>query len=76
MLTVSVDISIQGRQGQPLSVHLWAHCNPLIAHDMNDMWNVDHTTKETFPTLFKQKCGFFYIPFDLTDEGQISCEMQ
>ena len=28
MLTLSSDVSIQGRQGQPLSVHLCAYCNP------------------------------------------------
>ena len=55
MLTVSLDLSMQGRHWQPLSVHLWAHCNPPIAHDMNDAWKVNNTTGETscthFPTL-------------------------
>ena len=51
---------------QPLSVHIWAHCNPLIAHDMNDVWKVDHTTAETSATLFEQWWGFFYVAFDLT----------
>ena len=51
---------------QPLSVHIWAHCNPPIAHDMNDVWKVDHTTAETSATLFEQWWGFFYVAFDLT----------
>ena len=33
MLKVSSDVSIQERQWQLLSVHLWAYCNPPIAHD-------------------------------------------
>ena len=39
-LTVSSDFSIQGRQWQPLSVHLWVYCNLPTAHDMNDAWCV------------------------------------
>ena len=30
------DVSILGSHWQPLSVHLQAHSNPLIAHDKND----------------------------------------
>ena len=33
MLIVSLDVSIQECQWQLLSVHLWAFCNPPIAHD-------------------------------------------
>ena len=40
MLTASSDLSMQGRHWQPLSVHLWAHCNPPIAYEMNDAWCV------------------------------------
>ena len=28
-------------------------CNPPIAYDMNDTWQVDHTTGERSPTLFE-----------------------
>ena len=38
ILTVSLDFSIQVCQWQPLLVHLWAYCNPPIAHYMNDAW--------------------------------------
>ena len=40
ILTVNSDVSTQWRQWQPLSVHLWAFCNPPTAHDMNDAWCV------------------------------------
>ena len=40
MSTVSSDVTKQGRHWQPLSVHLWAYCNPPKAHDMNDAWCV------------------------------------
>ena len=65
---------MQGHHWQPLSVHLWAYCNPPIAHDktvMRDSWKVDYTAGETSPaaTYFEQfECGFFYVPFDLTNE--------
>ena len=73
MLTVSSDVSMQGRHWQPLTVHLWAYCNPPIAHDkmMRDAWKVDHTAGKTSPAAihFEQyECEFFYIPFDLTNE--------
>ena len=32
---------------------------------------VDHTTRESSPTLLEQEFGFFYVPFDLTDERRI-----
>ena len=62
MLTVSLDLSMQGRHWHPLSVHLWAHCNPPIAHEMNDAWKVNTTTGETSCTHFQPWCGFFYPP--------------
>ena len=37
----------------PISPYM-THCNPFIAHDMNDAWKVDHTTGETSATLFEQ----------------------
>ena len=36
MWTVSLDVSIQRRHWQPLSVHLWAYCTHPT-HDMNDV---------------------------------------
>ena len=43
MSAASSDVSIQGCNWQPLSVHWWAYCNPR-AHDMNDVCNeVNHT---------------------------------
>ena len=73
MLTVSSDVSMQGRHWPPLTVHLWAYCNPPIAHDkiMRDAWKVDHTAGKTTPAAihFEQhECEFFYVPFDLTNE--------
>ena len=65
MLTVSSDVSMQGRHWQPLTVHLWAYCNPPIAHDkmMREAWKVDHTAGKTSPAAihFEQyECEFFY----------------
>ena len=73
MLTVSSDVSMQGRHWQPLTVHLWAYCNLPIAHDkmMRDPWKVDHTARKTSSAAihFEQyECEFFYVPFDLTNE--------
>ena len=37
LLKVSSDVSIKGRQWQPLSVRQFlTYCHPPIAHDMND----------------------------------------
>lgn len=30
------------------------------AHDMNDVWKVDHTARKTSPTLLDQQRGFFH----------------
>ena len=35
------------------------------------MWKVEHTSGKTFPTLFDQKYGFFFVLFDLTNERRI-----
>ena len=42
-------------------------------HVMNDMWKADHTTGETFPSLFELQCGFFYVPsgFSLTASNRL-----
>ena len=47
--TVSSDVSIQRRHGQPLSVHLWAYYIIHPAHDVNDL-------------MCERWCGFFYVP--------------
>ena len=47
--TVSSDVSIQRRHGQPLSVHLWAYCIIRPTHDVNDL-------------MCERWCGFFYVP--------------
>ena len=47
--TVSSDVSIQRRHGQPLSVHLWAYCIIHPTHDVNDL-------------MCERWCGFFYVP--------------
>ena len=53
--TVSSDVSIQGLQWQPLSVHLWAYCYPPTAHDINGAWcakgRPHHKGTYTFLTL-------------------------
>ena len=40
---------------------------------MNDRWKADHTTGETFPSLFELQCGFFYAPsgFSLSADNQL-----
>ena len=43
---VSTDLSKQGCHWQPLSVHLWAFCNPPITHDMNDLCVVTKTRND------------------------------
>ena len=32
---------------------------------------VEHTSGKTSPTVFQQKDGFFYVPFDLTNERRM-----
>ena len=63
MWTVSSDVSIQRRQWQPPSVHLWAYCTHPT-HDVNDVmcegWPQHRGS--TSATLFEQWCGFFYVP--------------
>ena len=65
MWTVSLEVSIQSRHWQPLSVHLWAYCTHP-AHDVNDVicegWPQHHGSAS--PTLFEQWCGFFYVPHE------------
>ena len=61
MITVNSDVSIQGRNWQASSVHLWAYCtNPT--HDVNNVWRLATARGSTSPTLFEQWCRFFYIP--------------
>ena len=38
---------------------------------IRDAWKVDHTTGETYPTPCEQECGFFYVPFDFTNERRM-----
>ena len=65
MWTVSSDVSIQRRYWQPpRSIYeLTVPTQPMMWM-MWMMWCVklDHTTWSTSPTLFKQWCGFFYVP--------------
>ena len=60
MLTLSSDVSIQGRQGQPLSVHLWAYCNPPSPWYNSLKWTpgVCHCHYRVFNKVFSrwQKC--------------------
>ena len=52
MSTVSMDLSKQGCHWQPLSLHLWAFCNPPITHDMNDLCVVTKTRNDLqWPTM-------------------------
>ena len=64
MLTVSLDVSMQERHWQLLSVLLWPHCNPPIAHEMNDAWKVNHTTGETSST--ELRAALSHGPAELT----------
>ena len=43
----SSDVNIQGRHWQPLSVHLWANCNPPIAQG-NNVWCQLHRGNLTY----------------------------
>ena len=56
MWTVSLDVSIQRRHWQPLSVHLWAYCTHP-AHDVNDVmwegWPQHHNTGVYAPSSFQ-----------------------
>ena len=61
MWTVSSDVSIQRRHWQPLSVHLWAYCTHPWC-EWCDEWRLTTTPGSTSLTLFKQWCGFFYVP--------------
>ena len=73
MLRVSSDVSIQERHWQPLSVHLWAYCNPPIAHDMGSWWCVKGRShhRGDFPYSFRTVVWVLYVPFDFTNERRM-----
>ena len=65
MSTVSTDLSKQGCHWQPLSVHLWAFCNPPITQDMNDLWCMKGRTHHhrNFPYSFWTVVWVLLRPF-------------
>ena len=53
--------SIQRRQRQPLSVHLWTY-STHPTQDVNDVWRLATPQGSMSSTLFEQWCEFFYVP--------------
>ena len=43
---------------------------------MRDAWKVDHTARETSPTLFELYCGFFYVPASILSDLATGRERQ